>query len=134
MTGEFDLEFRSHGDIEYECIRSILFHINRLLLLRRQGLTQHLYFVFLHVLIDFLANQLVNFVNLHAGSYLTLNQSHRYLTRTETGNVGFLTIVLQCLLDILFEVCFLHSDGHQTIHFVGILECYFHLVLYLINC
>ena len=134
VAAQLNLKFGSHGNVEDERIGSILLHIHRLLLLRRQGIAQHLNLILLNILVDLLAYELVNLIHFHAGSHLTLNQAHWYLTCTETWHIGLLTIILQCLLDIFLEVCLLYRDGHQAIHFVGILECYFHLVLYLINC
>ena len=130
LSVELHLEFGGHGNIEHEGIRSGLLQILRFLLLGSHGLTEHLNLVILDILVDLLTHKFVDGIHLNRCAKLPLNQSHRNHSGTEAGVVGFLAIVLQCLLDIVLVVSLFDSEGQQTIHLVGILKRNLHLLVY----
>ena len=133
LVRQLSLHLRSHGNVEYELQITFLLEILRfLLLLIRQRLTQHLDLVLLDIAIKLLADQAVHFLHLHGGAILTLDHSHRHLTWTETRNLGLLTIVFQCLLNLLLIVGGLDDHSHNAIDFIRAIKCNFHLSLYLI--
>ena len=127
MTTQLHVNLGSHGQIKLERVGSGLLDVYGLVALVRQGLAQHLDFVLLHILVHLLTHNAIDDVHLHGVAIHTLNHTHGHHTRTEARHVGLLTIVFQCLLDILLVVVFLDCDGHQTIHFVGAFKCNIHL-------
>ena len=133
LVCQFGLHLRSDGNVEHELQVTFLLEVlGLLLLLVRQGLAQHLYLVLLDIAIEFLTNQAVHLVHLRGGTILTLNHSHGHLTRTEPRHLGLLTIVFQCLLNLLLIVCGLDDHSHDAIDFIRAIKCNFHLSLYLI--
>ena len=131
-ASQLSLELRSYGNIEHECqIISVLKVLGYLLLLVWEGLTQHLDLVLTNILIQLLAQQLVNLVNLYCCAILLLNHSHGNHTWTESRNLCFLTIIFQLLLYCILIICLLNGHSQQTIDLVGALKRNFHLLMYL---
>ena len=65
-----------------------------------------------------LTYDLVDGIGLDSRTVLALDKSHGNHTRAESGYIGFLAIILECLLDILFVIGLVEDDGHQTIDLV----------------
>ena len=112
LAVQFNLELRCDGNVELELIRSFLFQINTLLGLRGHRLAQHLDFVVGYVFLEILTQDSVDDIHLYLHAVLPLDQAHRHLSRTETGNIGTLAIILERLLDLILVISFLNSDGH----------------------
>ena len=122
LVGEFNVELRGNGNVEHERVGAGLLQVLGLLLLRGEGLAEHLHLVVGDVFLYLVANDLVDGIHLDRGAELALNHAHRSLTGTETGHVGFLAIVLQCLFHVVLVVIFFDSDGQQGIDLVGVLK------------
>ena len=127
LVGQLDLELRSHGNVEYKSIGCFTLNIHSLLLVAGHGFAEHLDLVLVYILVDLLAQELVDHVHLHGGTILALDHAHGHHSLTETRHLSLLAVVFQCLLDILLIISLLYSQRHQSIHFVWILKCYFHL-------
>ena len=120
---QLGLELGRHGDVEHELVRAVGLEVNRLLLLLvGHRLAKHLYLVLAHVLIDFLAEQLVHHVHLHGFAILALYQAHWHHARAESRHVGLLAVILQLLLNIFLIVLLLNGQREQAIDFVGVFE------------
>ena len=119
---QLNLKLWSDSNIKLELVRSWFFQVYCLLRLRTHWLTQHLNLVISNIFLEVLTKNLIDNIHLYLWTILTLNQTYRYLTLTETRNVGTLTIILESFLYLILVISFLNGDGHQAIHFVGILK------------
>ena len=126
-TIESYLELWSNSDIKHKCERSTILQVSWLLLLWWERLTEHLDIVVLYILVNLLTNELVDSFHFYRWTELTLNHTHRSLTRTETWNISLLTIIFQCLLDIILVIFLFDNEGQKTINLVRIFKWNFHL-------
>ena len=130
LVGEFHLELWSHGDIKLEHVWSVLLQVYRLLTLVCHWLAEHLDLVLVYILIELLADDLVDLLSLNALAVLSLYHAHWHLSRTETWQLSLLAKVFQCLLNSVLEICSLHCQGQQSVHLIWILKRNLHFSLF----
>ena len=127
LAVQLNLELGSHGNVEDERVGSLLREVHLHLLLRGQGLAEHLDVVVLYVFIKLFAHHAVHGIHLGRQAILPFHQRQGHHARAEAGEVGTLAIVLQHFVHIVLEVCFFYRDGHQAIHLVRVLKRNIHL-------
>ena len=74
------------------------------------------------VLLQLLAKDAVDNVYLYGWAKLALYHSHRSLSRTETGNVCLLAVILEGFLNLLRVVSFLDCQCQLAINLIGVLK------------
>ena len=122
LLAKLNAEFGCQGNVELEHVGCRTFEVNGLLALVGKGLSQHGKLVVGNVLLQAVAQQLVDGIHLHRCAEHTLHLAHGHLARTEARNVGTLAVRLQVLLYIGLIVGLLYGDGHQAVHLVLGLE------------
>ena len=122
ISVDFNIDFRSYGNVEYEFERTVLLQILLHLSFIGQRITKHGYLVVNDVAIELITQNLVDYVHFYLHAKLALNHANRSLSLAESRNVGLLAVVLQGLIYLTLIVILFDGDFQYTIDFVWIFK------------
>ncbi len=118
------VEFRGETHVEDESESGILYV--EVLVAFRHRISQHRELVFLHVIVQRVADGLVDHVVFHGGSVFLLDESGGGVSGTEAWLSVRFGDVFELLLHLVGVVCFFERNGYATVHVVESVEFYVH--------